>query len=78
MKKFGLGNLLKANQRDGETNEASSEVTNDADVDEKGETVITDDTEEENNKKQMFAAYVDALTLKWNLHFVPQSLLPYF
>ncbi len=55
MKKFGLGNLLKANQRDGETNEASSEVTNDADVDEKGETVITDDIEEESEeRKELF------------------------
>mmetsp|Transcript_2692 Transcript_2692/g.6408 ORF Transcript_2692/g.6408 Transcript_2692/m.6408 type:complete len:501 (-) Transcript_2692:184-1686(-) len=55
MKKFGLGNLLKANQRDGETNEASSEVTNDADVDEKGETVITDDIEEDSEeRKELF------------------------
>jgi len=28
----------------------------------------------ETNRKQMFAAYVDALPLKWNLHFIPQSL----
>jgi hypothetical protein len=68
-----LDKCVRSHQRINERHCEPNEVFH-PDLNKWGDAKVSPTTDIEANPKQFFAAYLDILPLRWNLHFVPQAL----